>query len=123
LTFKSWWTSERERKESLAMQARFAALEQASQTMAAELDSLSETTRGRIDSVRAWVLVRAREISNESEGDRLEMARRAWLDAKQKLPADLSAYERKVALKEVKTTIVTWFELSNDDWKLVTSEG
>jgi hypothetical protein len=91
--------------------------------MGAALDSLSEGTRSRLDSVRAWVQGRAQEISTESNAGRLEMARQAWQDAKHKLPADLSAYERKIALKEAKATIVTWFKLSDEDWKLITSES
>lgn len=121
LTFKSWWGSERERKAALETGARLATLEHSSKEIEVALDSLSAGTRLRLDSVQAWVEVRAREISTESEAGRLDMAKQAWQDAKGRLPTDLSAYERKIALKEAKTTIVTWFKLSDEDWKQITS--
>ena len=123
LVFKYWWSSERERRASQATEERLATLEQSDREMGAALDSLSEGTRSRLDSVQAWVQGRAQEISTESNAGRLEMARQAWQDAKLKLPADLSAYERKIALKEAKATIVTWFKLSDEDWKSITSES
>lgn len=121
--FKSWWSSEQERDAALATDTRLDALEQSTDDFEVALDSLSEGTRSRLDSVRAWVEGRAREISTESDAGRLDMARQAWQDARGRLPADLSAYERKVALKEAKTTIVTWFKLSDEDWKSITSDG
>jgi hypothetical protein len=123
LTFKSWWSAERERKASQETQRRLATLEQTDQVLQATVDSLSAGTRDRLDSVRAWIQVRAQEITQESDAGRLELARQAWRDALAKLPSDLSAYEKKIALKEIKTTVVTWFKLSEEDWKSITSEG
>ncbi len=121
LTYKSWWSAEREEWAGEETTKRLAALEKSNQTLQATVDSLSAGTRERLDSVRAWIQVRAQEISGQSEAGRLELARQAWKDAKAKLPADLSAYEKKIALKEIKTTIVTWFKLSAEDWKSITS--
>lgn len=123
LTYKAWWSAEREQSVSLETTKRLAALEKSSQMLQATVDSLSEGTRTQLDSVRAWIQVRAREISSDSEADRLELAQKAWQDATAKLSADLSAYEKKMAMKEIKTTVMTWFKLSVDDWKQITSEG
>lgn len=123
LAYKAWWSAEREEWAGQETSRRLAAVEKSSQALQATVDSLSAGTRERLDSVRAWIQVRAQEISGESEAGRLELARKAWKDAKAKLPTDLSAYEKKIALKEIKTTIVTWFKLSSEDWKQVTSEG
>jgi uncharacterized membrane protein YebE (DUF533 family) len=123
LGFKAWWNSQREQKNQEATDQRLEHLEQKTQEVEATVDSLSEGTRARLDSVRAWVQVRAQEIGSETDAGRLDLAKKAWQDAKDKLPADLSAYERKIALKEVKTTIVTWFKLSADDWKSITKDG
>lgn len=123
LTYKTWWSAEREKLASREVDRRLASLEKSSEMLQATVDSLSAGTRTKLDSVRNWIQVRAQELSTESTAERLELAERAWKDAKAKLPADLSAYEKKIALKEIKTTVVTWFKLSVEDWKQITSEG
>ena len=123
LTYKTWWSTERQKLADGETDRRLASLEKTSEMLQATVDSLSFGTRTKLDSVRAWIQVRAQEISTESDSERLELAEQAWKDAKGKLPADLSAYEKKIALKEIKTTVVTWFKLSDEDWKLITSEG
>lgn len=123
LIYKTWWSAEREKLASRETDRRLASLEKTSEMLQATVDSLSVGTRTKLDSVQAWIQFRAQEISTESEAERLELAKKAWNDAKAKLPADLSAYEKKIALKEIKTTIVTWFKLSVDDWKSITSDG
>ena len=121
LTYKAWWKAGREELASQETEQRLLTVEKSSEMLQASVDSLSQGTRSRLDSVRAWIQVRAEEITGDSEAQRLDLAKQAWQDAKAKLPVDLSAYEKKIALKEIKTTIVTWFKLSAEDWKAITS--
>jgi hypothetical protein len=87
------------------------------------VDSLSTATRGRLDSVKAWVNDRSQKMTTDQEERTVDMAKVAWQDAKSKLPKDLTDYERKVAVKELQETVRSWFELTDEEWKTVLDES
>ena len=52
----------------------------------------------------------------------LDRARAAWQEARSRLSRDLSEYERRVALKELRPTIHSWFGLTQAELAEVTQD-
>jgi len=123
LTFKSWWRSEQWDHQTQAAEERVEALAEEREDWSEELATLDVSTRARIDSLNSWIEARA-EAQSEGEARRhLDRAKSAWQEATAGLPEDLTEYERTVALKELKSTIRSWFGLTDSELAEVTQHS
>ena len=127
ITFKSWWRHEQDAAENEIVQQRIDSLasetERRNEDGSAERVALDESSRAQIDSLRKWIEARAEARADGETRQHLDRARAAWQEAKSGLPKDLSEYERRVALKELKSTIHSWFGLTQAELAEVTQDS
>jgi hypothetical protein len=77
----------------------------------------------RIDSLRSWVESEASADVKGEVADQLDRAKKAWDKAVTSLPRDLSKYERKVAIKDLRETLENWFGLDASQMRIVTGDA
>lgn len=55
--------------------------------------------------------------------DHMDRAREAWDKAVASLPRDLSKYERRVAINELRETLENWFKLDRSQLRIITGDA
>lgn len=80
-------------------------------------------TLSQIDSLRGWVESQATAAVEGEVKSQLDRARQAWDKAVSSLPSDLSKYERRVAIEELRETLENWFGLDQSQLRIITGDA
>jgi hypothetical protein len=105
------------------IQQELSDLKDRQQDLTEALDSMRTATWDRIDSLRGWVQTQAAAAVKGEAADQMDQARQAWEKAVESLPSDLSKYERRVAIKELRETLGNWFELDTSQLRIITGDA
>ena len=120
---KSWWESEGSGDERQVLEQTISDLKDRQKDLSETIDSMRTVTTRHLDSLRDWVESQARAGVEGEVADHMDRARLAWDKAIKSLPRDLSKYERRVAVEDLRETLGNWFELDQSQLRLITGDS
>jgi len=123
LAVKSWWNSEDSGADRQVIKQKLSELKDRQQNLTEALDSMRTATLSQIDSLRGWVESQATAAVEGEVKSQMDRARQAWDKVVSSLPSDLSRYERRVAIKELRETLENWFDLDRSQLRIITGDA